>query len=204
MIRGGGGKAARGALQPGNRLHVAWKARLAEHLGTFTWELAESSGIAWLDDPLRLAGVVAACALAEIALPERVPQPGIFAGLIALFDHLSGEDWPSLYVHWELGVLAELGFGLDLSRCAATGQAEDLAYVSPRSGRAVSRSAGEPYRERLLVLPRFLLDRTAGSDQDVVVGLALTGHFLERHVLAPQGGTLPPARARLLDRFNRR
>lgn len=200
LVRGGIGKAARGSLQPGNRLLVTWKARLEDHLGNLTWELTGSSGTAWLHDPRRLAGLSAACAMAEAALPERQAHAAVFEGLLAVLGALEGDEWPALYVHWELGLLAELGYGLDLSCCAATGQADDLAFVSPRSGRAVSRAAGQPYRDRLLVLPGFLLGAEA-RPADVVVGLALTGHFLERHVLGPQSKGMPAARSRLVERL---
>lgn len=201
LVPGGVGKAARAALQPGNRLKVVWKARLAEQLGRLTWELTSASGTVWLDDALRLAGVSAACAMAEAALPERAPHPGAFAGFSALLDAFGEEAWPSLYAHWELGLLREAGYSLDLTRCAVTGATEDLAYVSPRSGRAVSRQAAGPFRDRLLRLPRFLLDRSSGSPRDVADALVLTAYFFERHVLGPHGRGLPPARTRLLDRL---
>jgi DNA repair protein RecO (recombination protein O) len=198
LVRGGSGSRARGALQPGNRLQVSWKARLSEQLGTFTWELLASDGTRWLSDQRRLAAVVAACALIDATLPERESHPGAFAGLAALLVSLSGEDWPSHYVRWELALLAELGYGLDLSSCAATGRNDDLAYVSPRSGRAVSLSAGEPYRDRLLVYPRFLAGEQSAANDELRSGLALTGHFIERWVFAALGKRVPPARARLV------
>ncbi len=200
LVRGGAGKALRGLLQPGNRLKAAWKARLAEHLGSFTCEPADAFGTAWLHDPLRLAGIAAACALAEATLPEREPHPTAYEGLVGLLASFEEADWPALYVRWELGLLGELGFGLDLSRCAATGTVEDLAFVSPRSGRAVSLAAGQPYREKLLVLPGFLTGKAADPGE-VVAGLALTGYFLDRHVLGPQGKRLPGARSRLVERL---
>lgn len=201
LVHGGGAKAARAALQAGNHLQVRWTARLSEQLGRFSWELAAASGSVWLNDPLRLAGLSSACALADLCLPEREPHKPVFEGLSALIGALADDGWPGLYVHWELGVLGELGYRLDLASCAATGETGDLVYVSPRSGRAVSRSAGEPYRDRLLPLPSFLLDRSVGDRQAVVDGLILTGYFLERHVLRPQGRGLPPARSRLVDRL---
>lgn len=201
LVRGGAGKVARAALQPGNRLQVTWKARLDDQLGTFTWELAEAFGSRWLEDRQRLAGLSAACAMAEASLAEREPHPAAFNGLVVFLAALGEEDWPSLYVHWELGLLGELGYSLDLTACAATGATDDLVYVSPRSGRAVSRTAGEPYRDRLLVLPRFLQEKAAGDRTSVLAGLALTGYFLERHALAPHGKALPPARSRLVERL---
>lgn len=202
LIRGGTGKASRGALQPGNRLLVTWKARLAEHLGLITWDILTPHGTRWLDDPRRLAGLSAACAMAEATLPEQEPIPAAHDGLAALLESLAEDDWPSLYVQWELGLLAELGYGLDLTRCAATGATDHLVYVSPRSGRAVSAAAGEPYHDRLLPLPRFLLAPQPASQTDVLDGLRLTGHFLERRVLAPHGRSLPPARARMVQRLS--
>ncbi|PKU25541.1 DNA repair protein RecO [Telmatospirillum siberiense] len=201
LIHGGAGKAARAALQTGNRLQVTWAARLSEQLGRFSWELAGASGSVWLHDPLRLAGVSAACALSDLCLPEREPHRAVYEGLAAVIEGLAGQDWPSLYVRWELGLLAELGYSLDLTSCAASGATEDLVYVSPRSGRAVSRAAGQVYHARLLPLPGFLLDDSSGDRQAVIDGLSLTGYFLERHVLAPQGRGLPPARSRLVDRL---
>lgn len=199
LVHGGAGKAARGALQPGNRLLVTWAARLAEQLGHLTWEPLTPHGARWLDDPLRLAALASACALAELSLPERVPHPGAYAGLAALLDSLADDDWPALYAHWELGLLAELGYGLDLDRCAATGATERLIYVSPRSGGAVCESAGAPYRDRLLPLPGFLRTGEAASRTDVLDGLRLTGYFLERRALPGPG--LPPARCRLVERL---
>ena len=139
--------------------------------------------------------------MAEAALPEREPNAAVFEATTVLLDALVAPDadvWPTIYVRWEIGLLAELGFGLDFSRCAATGGHDQLAYVSPRTGRAVSRAAGEPYRERLLPLPRFLVSGGAGDAAEIGEALALTGHFLAAQVFAPLNRPLPPARARLL------
>ena len=208
LVRGGAGARARGTLQPGNRVQVVWRARLAEHLGAFRCELLHSGGAVLLDDALRLAALASACALAEAALPEREPHPAVFEGLAALIAALESSDriagWGRAYVQWELGLLAELGFGLELSRCAATGRNDELAYVSPRTGHAVSLSAGEPYKDRLLSLPRFLATPGAlPGDADILAGLALAGHFLERHAFAALHREVPAARARLVDRLKR-
>jgi len=208
LVRGGAGRRSRGVLQPGNRIEATWRARLDEHLGTFTCELLEARAAALLDDPLRLAGLSAACAVADAALPEREPHRAAFAGLSALLDALKGETWPPLYVRWELDLLRELGFGLDFSTCAATGRTEQLVYVSPKSGRAVSRPAGKPYGRALLALPPFLLGAgdAGGPDRDlrqVLQGLELTGFFLERHVFGPKRRP-PAARERLKERLTRR
>ncbi len=205
LVRGGMGSRMRGMLEPGNRVRVTWRARLEEHLGSFVQcDMVANVSAGLLDDPLRLAALQSVCAVAEAALPERERHAAVYAGLLALLDAFRCDAWAGQYVRWELALLADLGFGLDLSQCAATGRNDDLAFVSPKSGRAVSASAGEPYRDRLLALPDFLLGegREPGLGE-VVAGLALTGHFLDRHVLAPHGKTLPPARGRLLDRLER-
>ncbi len=208
LVRGGTGKAARGLYQTGNRLVVTWKARLAEHLGNLTAEMAEAVAARLLGAPDRLAVLVAACAVADGALPEREPLPAEFddfEGLLALLvdEARAAEAGPALVV-WELALLADLGFGLDLSCCAATGRNDTLVYVSPRSGRAVSASAGEPYRDRLLPLPPFLLGERAGlarvPPEQVRDGLRLTGFFLDRHVFAPRNQGLPAARVRVARR----
>ena len=206
LVRGGAGRRARGLLQPGNEVAATWRARLAEHLGTFTCELARAQAASVLDDPIRLAGLTAACALTDVALPERESHAEIFAGLKHLLQCIEEADrWPADYVRWEIDLLRELGFGLDLRHCAVTGVSAGLAYVSPSSGRAVTAEAAGPYRDRLLKLPGFVLgDNEAwdGAADDIVAGLALAGHFLERHVLAPQNAALPAARLRLVDRFS--
>ncbi|MGH6948544.1 MAG: DNA repair protein RecO [Kiloniellales bacterium] len=199
LARGGQGRRARGLYQPGNLLTARWSGRLAEQLGSYDCELGESLAARLLDKPARLAALAAAAAVSEQALPEREPHPGAFEGLLALLRALPGAHWAEVYVRWELALLAELGFGLDLASCAAGGDNDALAYVSPRSGRAVSLAAGEPYRERLLVLPRFLAGGGHGGAEEVAQGLKLTGFFLERHVFASHHKPLPVARLRLLE-----
>jgi len=136
-------------------------------------------------------------------LPEREPHPGAFLGLEALIASLEAADiWPAVYVRFEAGLLADLGFGLDLSKCAVTGSADDLVWVSPRTGRAVSAGAGAPYKDRLLALPPFLLSAQGGlRSGDIAAGLAITGHFLDRFVFGPLNRPLPPARLWLCDRL---
>jgi DNA repair protein RecO (recombination protein O) len=201
LVPGGQSRRRRALWQSGNWLEVEWRARLAEQLGSVGGELHKAFAAEWLHDPARLAALGAACAMCELCLPEHVPHPQAFAGLVALLGSLGQEEWPSLYVHWELGLLRVLGFGLDLGSCAASGATADLAYVSPKSGRAVSRSEGAPYHDRLLALPRFVAAGGAGDPQQIGDGLALSGYFLERHVLAPHGRRLPAARSRLVDRL---
>ncbi|MBI5163244.1 MAG: DNA repair protein RecO [Magnetospirillum sp.] len=201
LVHGGGGKSGRGLLQPGNRVQAWWHARLAEQLGAYRIELVTAHAAAVMDDPARLAALAAACAIGEATLPEREPHPAAFVALAAFLDALASEAWPSVYVHWEMALLRDLGYGLDLSSCAATGRADDLAYVSPRTGRAVSREAGRPWHERLLALPRFLTEGGEGEAAEIRDGLSLTAFFLDRHVLAPQHRDMPAARARLAERF---
>ncbi len=205
LVRGARGRAARGFLQPGSRIRATWRARLAEHLGAIAWEPVAPVPPDVLDDAARLAALAAVCAIADAALPEREPQDAVYAGLLAVLGSL-GDDavWPSALVKWEAGLLQVLGYGLDLATCAATGTTDDLTYVSPRSGRAVSRGAGAPYHQRLLPLPAFLRTLGAvGSRAEATAGLELTGYFLERNVFRVSGRGLPPARQRLLDILRR-
>jgi len=201
LVHGGQSRANRPVLQPGNTVRARWGARLAEQLGTFRLELVQAHGAAHLGDPARLEALAAACALVEAALPERQPHAACHAALVALLGALAAESWPSVYVHFELALLRDLGFGLDLTACAATGRTDDLAWVSPRTGRAVSREAGEPWRAKLLALPSFLVEGGEGEATEVRAGLELTGFFLQRHVLDPRHAVLPAARGRLLGRL---
>ncbi|MEK9660859.1 MAG: DNA repair protein RecO [Alphaproteobacteria bacterium] len=206
LVHGGAGRSKRATVEVGNRVQATWRARLAEHLGTLTLEATHFHAAAMLDDPLRLAAMTAACAVADGALPEREPHPVLFEATCALLSLLEGADndvWPAAYIRWELGVLAELGFGLDLGHCAATGSTDDLLWVSPRTGHAVSRAAGMPYSDRLLALPVFLGGRPSAEEQadrpgDIASGLALTGHFLAAQVFAPFNRPPPAARDRLV------
>jgi DNA repair protein RecO (recombination protein O) len=153
-----------------------------------------------LDDAQALMALSSITALTGL-LPERDPHPNLYEITLFVLGFLNDATvWPALLVRWELALLEELGFGLDLSQCAATGANDQLIYVSPKSGRAVSASAGEPYRDRLLALPQFLTKQRAGpvTAEDVNLGFALTGHFIEKHLLLPRGQTLPPSRARLV------
>ncbi|HXJ00654.1 MAG TPA: DNA repair protein RecO [Micropepsaceae bacterium] len=204
LVRGGGASKGRAMLQPGNRVKVTWRARLSEHLGVYTVELARARASDMFEHRAALCGLNALSAVAGAVLPEREPHEAAYEGADALLETIAAHDfadWAPLFVHWEIGLLNELGFGLDLARCAATGLADDLIYVSPRTGRAVSREGGEPYRDRLLALPAFLLGRQAGeaSPGDLLAGLTLTAHFLEQWVLTPHAKTMPEARVRLTD-----
>ncbi len=201
LVRGGAGRRARAALQSGNRLQVTWRGRLAEQLGSFAWELLAAEGTRWLADAVRLGAVASACALVDFAFPERESHPRAYESLLALLAGLADAHWRETYARWELDLLAELGYGLDLSSCAVTGRNDELAYVSPRSGRAVSLSAGEAFRDRLLALPAFLRGQGHASADEIRAALTLTGYFLERRVAAQAGRPMPAARTRLVGQF---
>jgi len=204
VVRGGGSRKMAATLQPGTQVQVSWQARLDEHLGTFVVEPLGSRA-ALLGDRLALGGLNAACALLHVALAERDPHPVLWQKTVALLDKMAvGADWPHDYLLWELDLLDELGFGLDLSGCAVTGGRDDLAFVSPRSGRAVSRGAAGAWEARLLPLPAVLLGQGPVTGAGLTQGMALTGHFLLRG-LAPVLGEkgLPEARARLAGMLER-
>lgn len=199
LVHGGRSRRQRPALQVGNHVDATWKARLADHLGHAAIELRRAYASDAMQDPLALAGLGAMAALAH-QLPERDPHPNLYEITLFVLGFLDDASvWPALYVRWELALLGELGFGLDLSSCAATGSKFDLVYVSPKSGRAVSRSAGEPYKDRLLQLPAFLtIERPAEvTRQAILSGLELTGQFLESRVFQPAGIAFPDIRVRL-------
>ncbi|MCU9848478.1 DNA repair protein RecO [Defluviimonas sp. WL0024] len=204
VVRGGTSRRLAPVLQPGAQLDVTWRGRLEEHLGTFTVEPLQSrTGL--LDDRLALAGLNSVCALLRFALPEREAHPGLYAASVALLDRLGAEpDWVLSYLRWELLLLEDLGYGLDLSRCAVTGSREDLAFVSPKSGRAVARAAAGEWADRLLPLPACLLGQGGATPVELGQGLRLTGHFLEHH-LAHDLGTrpLPEARRRFVQMLAR-
>lgn len=202
-VAGGASRRMKPFLQAGARTIVRYRARVSDQLGAASLEPVGEGPAALFDDPMALAGLSAAAAVAAAALPEREPHPGAFLAFEALSSALLMPDiWPAVFVRFEAGLLQDLGFGLDLSKCAATGSLDDLVYVSPRTGRAVSRAAGEPYKGRLLALPPFMLSSQGGlSPGDVRAGLDLTAHFLELFVFGPLNRPLPPARVWLVDRL---
>jgi DNA repair protein RecO (recombination protein O) len=202
LVRGGASRRSAAVLQPGNTVQVHWRARLSEHLGNFTVEPVKARSGALMERRGTLTGLNAFVAIAGAALPEREAHEAVFAAGEVLLDAMADDDfahWGPLFVRWEAGLLEALGFGLDLSRCASTGSTDDLRYVSPRSGRAVSGAAGAPYREKLFALPGFLLgSQNAGpSPAEIAAGLRLTGHFVLERVLSPHGREMPAARIRL-------
>jgi DNA repair protein RecO (recombination protein O) len=200
VVKGASSKSNRGILQSGNVVSVNWNARLSEHIGTFKAELLEPVAAYLMSDALKLSALSSACALIESAMPERHPYAKLYGEFRDLLERVKeADDWLTDYVRFELSVLAESGFGLDLSRCAATGTTENLMYVSPKSGRAVSREAGEPYKEKMLKLPEFLITPSAQAEEvSILDGLTLTGYFLEHWLLEPHRRRLPAARQRLI------
>lgn len=206
VLRGGTSRKLAPHLQPGAQLDLAWRARLEDHLGTFTAEPQRSRAAVALSDRLALAGLNAVTALLAFCLPEREPHPALYKRSENLLDLLGQPDlWPLAYLRWELALLEELGFGLDLTRCAVTGATEGLAFVSPRSGRAVTREGAGAWADRLLPLPPVLLGQGSAEDARIAEALATTGYFME-HRLAPElrDKPLPAARAALVARLRAR
>jgi DNA repair protein RecO (recombination protein O) len=201
LVHGGRSRRQQPVLQAGNTVHAVWRARLDEHLGTFQIEGGEMRAARFIDSPLALYGLATLAGLIR-CLPERDPHPALYETLSLVVDHLDDREiGPMLFVHLELAILAEFGFGLDLTTCAATGQRHDLVYVSPKSGRAVSGDAGQPYRDRLLPLPGFLIGRSTAnrpSPEDLRAGFALTDFFLRQHVFEPRGTAPPEERGRFV------
>ena len=198
------GRKSQPILQAGNVVHAGWKARLSEQLGFYSpLELIEPHATRLLDDPIALAGLSSAVTLIRSATPERQAYPQLYDALIVLIEAMPHHEiWPAIYARFELGLLSAMGYGLDLSRCAVTGQTESLAWVSPRTGRAATYDAGAPHAKLLLRLPPFLVDAEAELKQgDVADAFALAGYFLERRVFDQRGENLPETRRRLIERL---
>lgn len=204
VVRGGASRRQAAIMQPGTQLAVTWRARLEDHIGSFTVEPLQSrAGL--LGDRLALAGLSSMCAMLRVALPERESHLTLWRATMVLLRALEHDpEWPALYLRWELTLLEELGFGLDLSRCAVTGNREDLAFVSPKTGRAVSRVGAGDWADKLFPLPHCLMGQGPAPRKEIVQGLAITGHFLARE-LAPVLGNrpMPEARLRLLTLLGR-
>lgn len=205
VVRGGASRRMAPVLQPGSQIAVEWRARLDNQLGTFRAEPLRSRA-AVLDDPLGLSGFGAVCALLHHALPEREPHGGLYQQTLTLMDAMvAGQDWGVAYLRWEMRLLEDIGFGLSLGSCAVTGSREDLAFVSPKTGRAVSRTGAGDWAARLLPMPACMLGQGPASTTELLQGLAITAHFLTRE-LSPQlkSGPLPESRARMIARLERR
>jgi DNA repair protein RecO (recombination protein O) len=203
LAKGGSSRAQAGLWLSGNLIEARWIARLPDQLGALTGEMVHPAAALAMEDPLALALLSSACAIAADALPEREAHPRAFQALVSLIGHLAGgaESVLADYVRWEALVLGELGYGLNLESCAVTGVTEGLTHVSPRTGRAVSAGAAAPYTGRLLPLPAFLRDGdNAGDPAAWDAGLRLTGHFLERDAFGARHRPVPEARHRLADR----
>lgn len=198
------GRKMQPVLQAGNLVHAGWKARLSEQLGFYSpLELVEPHATRLLDDPIALTGLSSAVTLIRAATPERQAYPQLYDAVIVLIESMPHtEIWPALYTRFELGLLSAMGYGLDLTRCAVTGETEGLAWVSPRTGRAATAEAGAPHADVLLRLPPFLVDPEAELKfGDVADAFALAGYFLDRRVFDHKGEGMPDARRRLIERL---
>lgn len=206
LIRGGVSRRMRPVLQAGNYVSLTWRARLSDHLGYFNAEPITTHAAALMEDRLSLAGLNALCALSRVLLPEREAYPAVFDGFHIIVENLTDPDvWPALFLSWEMGVLKTLGYGLDLTRCAASGVRDNLTHVSPRSGRAVSAQAAEPYLDKLFPLPDFMRgsefmgEKSHIPPRSIGQGFALTGYFLETRVQWSVNKSLPKARERMFN-----
>ena len=202
LVRGGIGRRMRPVLQPGNHVSVEWRGRLEDQLGHYTVEARDSRAAELMEERLSLAGLNALCVMTRELLPEREAYPALFDVFSIVVSQLDNpEVWPALYVRWESGLLAALGYGLDLSECAATGTTENLTHISPRSGRAVCTEAAAPYGDKMLKLPGFMRGEASATPEDIWEGLRLTGYFLETRVQWEINRTLPDARAAMVERL---
>ncbi|ABR59549.1 DNA repair protein RecO [Sinorhizobium medicae] len=195
LVRSGRSRAMQPVLQPGNSVEVVWRARLDEHLGEFRVEPLQLRAARLIETATSVYGIQALGSLLRL-LPERDPHPHLYEALAVIVDHLQDPaDAGELFVRFELAVLNDLGFGLDLSRCGATGARSELVYVSPKSGRAICREAGAPYAERMLALPDFLSGQNRAADHEsLAAAFRLTAYFLNRHVYEPRGVDAASAR----------
>ncbi|MGV6840728.1 MAG: DNA repair protein RecO [Planktomarina sp.] len=205
VVRGGASRKMAPVLQPGAQLDVTWKARLEDHLGAYMVEPIRSRAALVLGDPLALAGMTSALGLLAFTLPERQVMPDLYVQSATLLDLICATDaWPLAYLRWEVALLEALGFGLDLQHCAVTGQSDDLAFVSPKTGRAVARHAAGQWKTRLLPFVPCMVGDGPSSDADIAEGLRTTGHFLEKWVAPALGDRpLPQARRRFVERLLR-
>ncbi|CAG0903891.1 unnamed protein product [Cyprideis torosa] len=202
----------RGFLQAGSQVKAQWSARVSDSLGTYTLEPEAGLPDGVLDSSLKLAALLSACSLCDAALPEREGHSGLYHGFLALMDMLSNDDlgdqWGAAYVMWEISLLRELGFHLELDKCAGGGDSETLCYASPKTGRAVSKAQAAPYKEKLLLLPNFLrphVMREEGVEvqEDILTGLKMTGYFLEHWAFIHHAKGVPEPRVMFEERFGR-
>ena len=204
VVRGGVGRKIAPILQPGAQLDLTWKARLEDHLGAFSVEPIRSRAAHAMSDPLALAGMSSALALCSFALPERESVPGLYDTTTVLLDLICTTDaWPLAYLRWEIQLLEELGFGLDLYQCAVSGSTDDLIYVSPKSGRAVSAARAGEWKSRLLPLVPCMVGVGDAGDSNIAEGLRTTGYFIEKWIAAALHKPVPEARKRFVERLIR-
>lgn len=208
-VKGALSKRNKQILDLGNEVSLRWFSRLEDNLGGYDIDLNHSYAADYIDHSLKLAMIQSACAMADQTLPEREPHPAVYEGFRVLMEHMDSDVWGETYIFWELALIRELGFGLDLLKCAATGNAHNshndpLTYVSPKTGRAVSLSAGQPYHDKLLRLPPFLIGEDSGGLGDILDGLKLTGHFLENRIYTHTYQTMPSARRILIERMRKK
>jgi DNA repair protein RecO (recombination protein O) len=204
LVRGGAGSRLKPILQPGNSVSATWRARLDEHLGNYAVEALNLRAAGFFSSPHAIYGVGHLAALMRL-LPERDPHLSLYESLDDILGRLDDAvSAAPMVVRFELQLLSEIGFGLDLERCVATGASGDLVFVSPKSGRAVSRLAGEPWADKMLRLPAFMRDRElVPTVPDLADGFALTGYFLARYVLEPRGLALSDERAHFIAALER-
>ena len=190
-------KKTRNQVQLGNIVHAAWKARLPEHLGSYYCELLKPLSMTIINDRLKLSSVLSLCSILSSCLPERVLEAKIYDNsisyLLSLKDH---QHWLPEYLKLELSLLQEMGYGLNLTSCAVTGTKNNLYYISPRTGRAVSQEAGEPYHDKLFILPKILIEDLAASNQEILEAIKIIGYFINKHLYLPHSQELPQARIR--------
>lgn len=203
LVRGGQGRNMRPIMQPGNQVSVSWRARLDEHLGSMTMELANAHAATIMNDRMQLVALTSICALLQAAIAEREPVEPVYDATAAMLELLSSDMdtplWLAAYIRWEIGLLAVAGFGLELDRCAVSGVTEGLRYVSPRSGGAVTSEAAGEHIPRLLVLPGFLGGDAKSLEEDVINGIRMTGHFIARRIFGVHHQPMAAARQRLQD-----
>lgn len=205
-VHGGMSSKKRSMLEPGSQVKAEWSSRVSDALGSYTLEAERGLSPDILQDSLKLAALLSACSLCDAALPEREGHAGLFHGLAALMDTIQQDHWGASYIMWEIQLLRELGFRLELDKCAGDGDVTTLTYVSPKTGRAVSEAQAAPYKEKLLELPHFLrpMDirgEEAGEPADILTGLKMTGYFLEHWVFNHHTKGVPEERMRLQERY---
>ncbi len=193
-----------GTIQPGNHISFSWRAKSENNLGSlYSVDLIKNHFVLFMNDVLRLYALQSACSLCYTTLPEKHPYQRLFDGFLGLLDSLEIDDFMAVYIFWEMGLLKNLGFEMDLSKCTACGKDEGLIYVSPRSAKAICTEDGEEYKDKLLTLPNFLIEKTSPNSQDIADGLELTGYFLEKRVFNAINKTTPEARTRFASEFKK-